>query len=264
MPATAKVRDVDTLQLFPSKIPFPSTATEDYLQQSATDILALLQNPPTSLPYLQYGKTTKTALVYISKLLNHAMTQPLLTSLESQPVQPPRVQIQPPALIHPAHPPRVYPHFDPQFIMSSFAHAKQHPFPPTTDFRHAFSAPLLPPMQPEQTFGPNFQRYNPLTHLQQNDSCQPSLHPVSSANPFLYPSLNHIFDKNGRKETMDSLLSGKSSKTWTTALVNKWGRLAQGINSCTAATNMIEFILKSSVPADRKVTYGTLSAIIVP
>ena len=32
MPATARVRDVDTLQFFPNKVPIPSTSTEDYLK----------------------------------------------------------------------------------------------------------------------------------------------------------------------------------------------------------------------------------------
>jgi hypothetical protein len=65
MPATARVRNVNTLQFFPTKNWILSTSTEDYLKKSAIDIIALLQNLPTTLPYLQYGNTTKNSLIYI-------------------------------------------------------------------------------------------------------------------------------------------------------------------------------------------------------
>jgi hypothetical protein len=72
MQATAQVRNVDTLQLFPSKIPILSTTTKDSLQQSATDIIAILKNPPTHLPYLLYGDATRNILVYIACILGRA------------------------------------------------------------------------------------------------------------------------------------------------------------------------------------------------
>jgi hypothetical protein len=82
-------------------------------------------------------------------------------------------------------------------------------------------------------------------------------HPdIQAWNPFLYPSLNHLFNDEGRKETMDSLLRGTNSGTWTQGISNEWGRLAQGVNDQTNATDTIDFILKSSVPSDKKVTYG--------
>ena len=58
-PSTGKTRDTDTVDFFPKEIPFPKTKTEDYLIQATSDILYLLQEPPKSLPYLQYGDTTK-------------------------------------------------------------------------------------------------------------------------------------------------------------------------------------------------------------
>jgi hypothetical protein len=39
-------------------------------------------------------------------------------------------------------------------------------------------------------------------------------------------------------------------------LSNKWGWLAQAIHNCTAATNTVDFIPKSSVPTNKKVMYG--------
>ena len=49
------------------------------------DILAIIQEPPKSLPYLQYGDTTKNALIKLSKLLNQAATQPTLKALPEEP-----------------------------------------------------------------------------------------------------------------------------------------------------------------------------------
>ena len=43
---------------------------------------------------------------------------------------------------------------------------------------------------------------------------------------------------------------------WTQGLSNEWGRLAQGITNNHTATDTIDFIRKSAVPANKKVTYG--------
>jgi hypothetical protein len=67
---------------------------------------------------------------------------------------------------------------------------------------------------------------------------------------------NHIFNSQGKKETIDTLLSGQDSKIWTQALSNKRGRLSQGIHGRVVATNTIDFIQQSEVPTNKKVTYG--------
>jgi hypothetical protein len=111
MPTTSRVWDVDTVKFCPATIPFPTISTEDYLKQAAGDILTILRNPPTNLPYLAYGDATTNALVQITKLLGRA---PLPTPT---PVEPPRVQTpippppQPtpvqPTVQNPVRPPRV-------------------------------------------------------------------------------------------------------------------------------------------------------------
>jgi hypothetical protein len=54
---------------------------------------------------------------------------------------------------------------------------------------------------------------------------------------------------------MDSLLAGKDAATWVTALSNKLGCLSQGISDCVVAAGTINFIQRSAVPNDKKVTY---------
>jgi hypothetical protein len=107
LPATARVRDVDTLQFFPKKIPFPNIFTEDYLKQAASDILAILQHPPSNFPYLEYGNSSNNALVQIATLLGRAAAPPALLPTVS--VHPPRVpiSIHPPRVQIPLHSPRV-------------------------------------------------------------------------------------------------------------------------------------------------------------
>jgi hypothetical protein len=69
LPSTAREPDVDTLQFFPKTIPFPDISSKDYLKQAVSDILTILQNPPSNLPYLAYGDATNNVIVHIATLL---------------------------------------------------------------------------------------------------------------------------------------------------------------------------------------------------
>ncbi len=43
IPSTFRIRDALTVDWFPHKVPFPRVSTDNYLRQTATDMLALLQ-----------------------------------------------------------------------------------------------------------------------------------------------------------------------------------------------------------------------------
>ena len=68
--------------------------------------------------------------------------------------------------------------------------------------------------------------------------------------------VQHIYTKTGKKERMDTLLASKDHTTWTTASSNELGRLDQGFGNNICGTNTIDFIHKSNVPSNKKVTYG--------
>ena len=71
--------------------------------------------------------------------------------------------------------------------------------------------------------------------------------------------MNHVFNNiTGRRETLKTLLSGEQKQTWATSLENEWGRLAIGIKNRVVGTNTIDFIYKSQVSQDKKVTYGNV------
>ena len=44
--------------------------------------------------------------------------------------------------------------------------------------------------------------------------------------------------------------------TWKIGQSNEIGQLAQGVGDCVSGTDTIDFIRKSEVPANKKVTYA--------
>ena len=74
---------------------------------------------------------------------------------------------------------------------------------------------------------------------------------------FNKPLLNHITDDNGKRLSVDALLTGKDEKTiWQQAMSNELGRLAQGNDRGIKATDTIDFIHKEEVPITAKVAYA--------
>jgi hypothetical protein len=92
IPSTRAEVDADTIHFIPSKIPIPATSTKDYLNQAAGDILAILQNPPPTLAFLDASNATTNTITKITTLLQQATTKaaPILppsTSSASAPNQ---------------------------------------------------------------------------------------------------------------------------------------------------------------------------------
>ena len=79
---------------------------------------------------------------------------------------------------------------------------------------------------------------------------------IQALHHFSKPSVNHVYDDNGKKQSIDNLLKGKMKPTWKIGLSNEIGRLAQGVGDRVAGTETIDFIHKSEVPANKKVTYA--------
>ena len=113
MPATGSVRYTDTLQFIPATFKFPETTAEEYLRQSVGTILALLKDPPKTLPFLAYGDNIKNAITKIAQLLQRSVTQPLLLIIPLTPLVPLTKQpvsallILPPVIPYPVDYPRV-------------------------------------------------------------------------------------------------------------------------------------------------------------
>ena len=54
---------------------------------------------------------------------------------------------------------------------------------------------------------------------------------------------------------MGDLIKGPKGKTWSKALKNEWGRLAQGNDNGVLPKNTIEFIDSSKAPTGQYVAY---------
>jgi hypothetical protein len=91
-PSSGRERDVDALDFFPKRIPFPKVTTDGYLQQAAADIIYILTTKPSVTPSLAYGDDTKNALLKIAQLLGRSTLPPTALPIES-PL--PRVKILP-------------------------------------------------------------------------------------------------------------------------------------------------------------------------
>ena len=267
-PHTAREVDVDTVQFFPSTTKIPSVSTEDYLKQAATDIISVLQNPPSSIPSLQFGDPTKNALISIARLLNRAEPDPApVLSPASAATPTPRTTPTPtPTLI--ATPQAVLPRVQPQVQslpvkplprvqpapLSSPAPHPSMKSPKKTPNVHSFStkatSSMVKPIDPRSAearyrFRPrrstNFRRF--------------ALQHIVAHELFRMPSMHHIYNDSGKKESLDSLLKGPNGDIWLQALSNEFGRLAKG-NGRVISTDTIEFIRRCEVPIGKKVTYA--------
>ena len=71
--------------------------------------------------------------------------------------------------------------------------------------------------------------------------------------------LNHIFDDNGKKLSIDVLLKGQKAATWHQGLDNELGRLSNGLSGTTiVGTNTIDFITKDKIPKGACITYANM------
>ena len=285
-PDTKATRDADTVEFFPQDIPFPKTTSEDYLLQSASDILAILKSPPTSLPYLHYGDATKNALVQLSHLIKAAVKQPKLQTdstpaISPPPIAPPIATTQSTIVSPPLAPlPRVnkpaiqpaikasttvLPQFQKLPLPLSPRVQKNNTFVPVSKANYNLNRSQmffnLP--TPKQRLAPQpvgqprlFQRPN-LTRFQQGTNFrQYAVQHLQAEQMFTMPTCNHVYNDSGKKETIDSLLKGKMGDTWSIALSNELGRLAQGVEDRVIGTDTIDFIPKNKVPHNKKVTYA--------
>ena len=227
-PKTRAERQTDTLTFFPHHISVPEVASIDFLKQAALDIISILSSPVPSLPLsLEAGDTTKNALLKIAEALGTVKDRPVLAP---NPTQLPRVQVtekptscSPRVLNKPLH---------------NDTTTKVNPTVPTWK---PGSAPFL------QT------KYNLRSRKVQPQATQSLL----AQHIFSTHTASHIYNSDGHKETINSLLFGPAHEVWQQAMSNEWGRLAQGNDNGINFTDTIDFIHRHDVPSQQKVTYGS-------
>ena len=69
--------------------------------------------------------------------------------------------------------------------------------------------------------------------------------------------INQICTADGKRETIDSLITGSNKDIWAKSLSNDWGRLAQGNSLGIKGTDTIECIHQHQVRKDSSATHAS-------
>ena len=270
-PKNAVVQDHDTVTFVPHVIPVPEVDLKDFLRQAVGDIVTLLRHPPTSARLgLDEGDKTRNALLELSTIFktmeplppsapppslppSQSTPHPLPLSVAPSPTVPaaPSPRVAQPLLPSPPAPavPRVLKKKQ-TLVPLGLGFPKT---PPSTLSLHQFLTKHAPPPMRQSIIK---QRYN-LRSRPSNYKARAATYLLAQHIFDLQPMVNHIYDANGKRETVDTLINGTDSAHWTKSLSNEFGRLAQGNQHGVRATDTISFIPRHLVPQDRKCTYAS-------
>ena len=70
-------------------------------------------------------------------------------------------------------------------------------------------------------------------------------------------AINHIYNDEGQKQSLDQLLKGPDREIWSRSTSNEFGRIAQGNDFGVTFQDAVDYIPFSEVPKDRDVTYAS-------
>jgi len=264
-------RDVLKVDFFPKKIPFPSFSRDDYLKQTAEDLLHLLQDAsPASTVHepLSFGPPILNAFARVAKILGRAVSLP--KSIHNQvtatlPTATPSPAVEPITKVLPVSLPRVpvslprVPVSLPRVPVTAMTVPNINQLPPPKSIVES------PKPHPGPTLRSSLRSHvvrhiDPRTHqyLVQSAQYDPSI-----AGKMYNP-------ETGKAENIDSLLRGRHSDKWYASLTNEWGRLCQGLTKTRKPTeqivgnNTMFFIFPHQVPPGRKVTYAQFVCTMRP
>ncbi|KAI2504487.1 Reverse transcriptase (RNA-dependent DNA polymerase) [Fragilaria crotonensis] len=266
---TLHERDVLKVDFFPEKIAFPKFSRDDYLKQTAEDMLHLLQDKTCSPLHdpLSFGPPILNAFAKVADILRRAIQLPPPPSIALPPTVPtlpaetlailPRVPTVP---IAPAPVPPPIVSLPPVPIQVPIS----LPRVPVTTL-----LPPVPALSPPLALlrrSPRARlsrlRFDPRTH-RRHELVQSIQHDPTIAGKMYNPD-------TGKVENIDSLLRGPDSLIWSKSLTNEWGRCTQGLKKFRSASeqiignNTMVFIFPSQVPAGRKVTYANFVCTMRP
>ena len=274
VPSTASVINTDTVKMIPHVVPIPNFSDATAVQQAIADILHIIKNSrEVNIPKFWKGDAIQGAFQNVADALNQQTHEPTPvhhtpneSPLQSQePIQSKPITQPPPT---PAPPRPVSPEPTPQPPTPPYIHSVPRvvpiPIPPPIHIPlpMVVPAPIPPPIHsplprvPQQTPSPFHFPQRP--HIIPRAPFPKIWNPVPSHiwNPSMVAY--HIFNKEGKKQSIDDLIKGPMQETWLRSTANELGRLAKGIPERVRGTECIEFIPKSKVPKGKKVTYANM------
>jgi hypothetical protein len=257
IPTTFGVRDALTVDWFPHKVPFPKVGTNEYLRQTATDMLTLLQGTQAQpLPSLTYGSPISNAYIQIAKILKQATALPLPMNQPETLIAPPVPEQRVPIVQLPALDQRVQPPSAPYLL----APATNPPNSVATKKALPQSHTGLPRQSRCTIRPPSRYAHEPLA---QSAVAKPYAHHIAA--------LITTPPTAGKEGSIKKLLRGPDATIWEHGLANGWSRLLShglGLDRSPkdriTGTGTIFFIVKSHVPPKRKVTYANFFCNIRP
>ena len=284
-PKTRRVKDIQKLEILPHNIPIPEVNMNDFLHQATGDILAILQTPPsTTALSLEAGDPTRNALEKIATILQRKVTIPRPTTTDDLAPTQPTETTAPTRVRRTKTPTKVSFNLDRNRIYST------QPIQRTTTAtaanitvrdgvrlprvkinnsklnfhqKNEYNLPLAVKEKFDNAIKHLTDKYLPIptppTRLRSSNTNKTFKHRATlllTATEIFRASANHIYDKNGRKETVDTLIHGENKRIWIQALSNELGRLLQGNDAGVKSTDCMEFISKHEIPEGRKVTYA--------
>jgi hypothetical protein len=236
IPSTFGVRDALTIDWFPHQVPFPKVTTDEYLKQTAEDMLTILEDKTSApIPTLTYGADLTNAYIKIAQILKRATAPPVTT-----PDTPPATALRVPITSAPT-------------ASELRVQAPTMPKPP-------------PPTMIRKTLG--VKKAQPSSPLAYQQLAQGATHAKYAHHIAALATSPPVAGKQG---SLTKLLLGSDGKIWERSTANEWGRLlAHGIGKDRpqaeqiAGTGTLFFVNKSEIPAGRKVTYANFICNIRP
>ena len=256
IPSTFGVRDALTIDWFPNNVPFPRVNADEYLRQTANNMLTLIRDKATHpIPSLTYGSNITNAYIQIAQILKRATAPPVPTP---DPAPEPRVPLT---------------------------------TPPAPEQRVLVPAPILPiPIQQQPTL-PATKKHVPATRptarfplprLGQRNTSYQHCHTSTNYQPLAQCTINERYAHHvtalatappttGKQGFLTKLLRGPDATIWERSLANEWGRLlAYSLGISRPASEQVKgtrtafFIEKDQVPKDHRVTYANFICNIRP
>ena len=224
---------------------FQKTTLEDHLRQASSDIVAILKNPPSKVALeIESGDKVQNEILNLATTLNNADTIPNL--LESQNTN---KQVPLPRVNGPPNKSSSLPRVNSLLDITS-------PLPRVNKpINNTQLLDKLPKYNWQKIQTPT-NRYNLRSKLYPSSFRYRATCSLLAQQIFSTPTISHIYDNSGKRQSIDRLINGSDKETWTKSLSMELGRLSQGNVHGVQSTDTIEFILQQDVPANEKVTYA--------
>ena len=243
-------------------------STDDYLKQTANDMLALLQSKRPNVLSTEFGSTTLNAYRQLATALQRAEPLPTMqptadesSSSTTTSTMEPLQRVEPSDQPTTAEVQRVPAAPSP---LNNEAIVQRVPPSPATatpaikagntrrSKRLQHRAPLKPQTNPYARV-----HHTPRALRRRAQSLAQPTHELQAM------EANHIFDETGHKIAYRQLIKGADKDLWTASAANEFGRLLQGIGQntrkpehCVQGTDTMRIIHREEVPESAKVTYA--------